>query len=208
MMKQEHASLYPTQRLKEIASKRNEAFALVQKLLPLYGKVVMLKDGALLNSDKKPINTFDCEINSVKYRMVRSNNEVKQYILEENQTLKEVSGNIVFETLKVINAKLRDYEEECKHDIEEMLANYLSFNEAYIELQKSNESLEHKVRMFEDQIIFLGKNFPKVKQLFTEKFNDLEIIGAEYKKQGNNAIKILMGIIFALSALCVYFASR
>lgn len=54
MMKQEHASLYPTQRLKEIASKRNEAFALVQKLLPLYGKVVMLKDGALLNSDKKP----------------------------------------------------------------------------------------------------------------------------------------------------------
>lgn len=208
MMKQEHASLYPTQRLKEIASKRNEAFALVQKLLPLYGKVVMLKDGALLNSDKKPINTFDCEINSVKYRMVRSNNEVKQYILEENQTLKEVSGNIVFETLKVINAKLRDYEEECKHDIEEMLANYLSFNEAYIELQKSNESLEHKVRMFEDQIIFLGKNFPKVKQLFTEKFNDLEIIGAEYKKQGNDAIKILMGIIFALSALCVYFASR
>lgn len=208
MMKQEHASLYPTQRLKEIASKRNEAFALVQKLLPLYGKVVMLKDGALLNSDKKPINTFDCEINSVKYRMVRSNNEVKQYILEENQTLKEVSGNIVFETLKVINAKLRDYEEECKHDIEEMLANYLSFNEAYIELQKSNESLEHKVRMFEDQVIFLGKNFPKVEQLLTEKFNDLEIIGKEYKKQGDSTIKILMGIVFVLSALCVYFASR
>lgn len=208
MMKQEHASLYPTQRLKEIASKRNEAFALVQKLLPLYGKIVMLKDGALLNSDKKPINTFDCEINSVKYRMVRSNNEVKQYILEENQTLKEVNGNIVFETLKVINAKLKDYEEECKHDIEEMLANYLSFNEAYIELQKSNEGFEHKVRMFEDQIIFLGKNFPKVQQLLTEKFNDLEIIGKEYKKQGDSTIKILMGIVFVLSALCVYFASR
>lgn len=162
MMKPEHANHTPIQLFEELVNKRKEFSNLSIKLFAVQGKLVLMKDGALLNSDKKEIKTFDYEILNMKYRFVKSGNEVKQFELNKDGSLKEVHVDIVFEGLKKVQSILKEYEEMAKDMIEGMLSTYSSYRETSTRLESKLAVNEEKVSALTNTTSYLGERFPHV----------------------------------------------
>lgn len=194
MMKPEHANYSPIQLLEELVSKRKEFASLGQKLFTINGKLVLMKDGALLNSEKKEIKNIDFELLGINYRCVKSGNEIKQFQINKDHSLKEVHADIVFEGLKQVNNLIKECEDIIKLSIEEMFANYRDYSVASTNLKERVIKNESNVSDFQTRAFNLGTYFPLLQNRLEKQFKE----GKEMRQLGIDALRKSSTIVWSL----------
>lgn len=193
MMKPEHANYSAIQLLEELSNKRKEFASLSQKLLAINGKLILMKDGALLNSEKKEIKSIDFEILGTSYRCVKSGNEIKQFQINKDHSLKEVHADIVFEGLKQVNSLIKECEDICKLSIEEMFANYRNYSVTSTKLEERVNQNESNVSDLLTRALDLGTYFPLLQKKLTEQFKE----GREMRQSGIDALNKSTSIVWS-----------